>query len=1357
MVKPYEHVKEFSCGSLGTTTPTHAYIDIIQFCSLVFLGVAHANLDEDEDAEESYKRAIEINDTQMLAWQGLLSFYEKRGRYKDVVNTINHLLPRVVKSGEGNRLADYLNKLLDIYGSKEKDEEKYIEIMKYFLPGSKYYDLVKTASDIPHPLDIWKTLVAKTEDEEAKLIESRIHSRRFMVSAGPLSQVTAEVEAQVYGNSKLGEMYETMLSLNPNNMEELQIKLLNFWRKKLAGVPDKAELYEKIAKMAKTLVNLKAKDPLPYELIIEMSDVENADQYDEDILTYLCENYPETGLAKLAQGYSLYKQQKTDEAFDFFGDGLDLSPRSLYGYQCLSQIYYESKEFDNGLEYATRGRELVNELAKETGKILKNVLLSMELFMAHCYRQLDAKYYPDAMKLYKKILDTYPDQLSALEGSGLILCSDKKYDEALVCFEKVYASDPTRHIALAEIGWIYCEKEAYERAIEYISSAIEKSGDVTEYYYRLGRVYWAMGGEYQQDPGYAFKYFLQAAKIDPQFAGGFAYLGHYYRIVKHDHTRAKKCYQKAYLINPLDVDIAFQLSEYYISDKEGSKAEEIFRQITELVPKTSWAWRRLGYATMNVDNYSEAITCFQKALRTDTSDVRCWEGLAEAYAHEGRYVAALRAFERATDLDPLSIHANHQKALVKQKVGMLEEAISGFLETLALAEKKYQSSYMPSILGLADTYLDRAREDFQQGFFGRTATECGLVIQTALTGLQQDPSVMCLWKLIGDACVMYRLVPSYLSLCAYEPLQQAMLLLEESPHKKLGLPEDESSKLVDDFTQLDVSPEEGEFYLPPKTVLDVVYSCAGVSYKQAIVLCRNHPAIAPAYWHDTALVYHWMAENNLAEATHDGLSDMAIKCIRMALKIEPAQYLYWNALGVISMRRYPKLSQHALIKAMEYSNRSAAPWTNYGFLCLSLEDYELANQAFETAHSLDPEWISAWVGQAYVASLWGTDAAAIFEHAFESSNGSALEASYGYADTVFTQLSVTGNAPDGASLLSPAFALQKLTEQKLNDALALNLLGLLLERLGQFERAAEAFAGAILALETQAEQGRIGEIELKKRMTKVHGNLGRTLCASGDFSGAIASYNSALAMGGTEGSARTYCQLGAGIAYYFEDQLEESLGMFETALNETESDPLLRQDVVVLLSKVLWALGGDEQREVAKEQLFSSIADNPNYLPAIFSLCVMGMLEDDSTLTGAALQELAKVSVSDAFESDKEQWIPWLFSRFYKLQGSQAQASRSIAKSVHQLPWLALLWRNLASDLVNSSSDSRGNVLQTMTSSALAITLGEKNPSAEDKAIAYECVARASKGQKAIRESQRAIMAAPWRLSSWQILATSIQ
>jgi len=35
----------------------------------VFLGVAQLNLNQPDDCEKSYRKAIEINDSQVLAWQ----------------------------------------------------------------------------------------------------------------------------------------------------------------------------------------------------------------------------------------------------------------------------------------------------------------------------------------------------------------------------------------------------------------------------------------------------------------------------------------------------------------------------------------------------------------------------------------------------------------------------------------------------------------------------------------------------------------------------------------------------------------------------------------------------------------------------------------------------------------------------------------------------------------------------------------------------------------------------------------------------------------------------------------------------------------------------------------------------------------------------------------------------------------------------------------------------------------------------------------------------------------------------------------------------------------------------------------
>lgn len=336
------------------------------------------------------------------------------------------------------------------------------------------------------------------------------------------------------------------------------------------------------------------------------------------------------------------------------------------------------------------------------------------------------------------------------------------------------------------------------------------------------------------------------------------------------------------------------------------------------------------------------------------------------------------------------MHANNEQAYVQQKVGLLDEAIAGFKHTLQLAAKDDQrhTNYVPALVGLAETYLERAKEDFQQGFFGRASDGCNLTLETCLLGLQGDASMLSFWKLVGDACAFYRQIPKYLNNMDYLKLQQVMQLATLKAHDQLKFSADITSHWLGEFLELDEGQlADDEFTLPNKTALDVILSCAAHAYKQAIVVCRNHQSIAPAFWHDLAIVYHHLSLNANADEAM-----VAIKCCKVALKLEPTQYLYWNSLGVIAMlvADLPKLAQYAFVKAMEFNNRSAVPWTNYGFLCLSLKDYELANQAFEMAHSLDPEWISAWVGQAYVASLWGTDAAAIFEHAFESSNGSAV-------------------------------------------------------------------------------------------------------------------------------------------------------------------------------------------------------------------------------------------------------------------------------------------------------------------------------------------------------------------------------
>jgi tetratricopeptide (TPR) repeat protein len=233
-------------------------------------------------------------------------------------------------------LADYLKKLAAIY--KTTQPEQHLEILKNFLPGSSYYDLIKDQPDLPSQIDIWKAIITKLEAEQKQKIENEVASRRFRMNVGTPAQVLSEVEAEVFGVSKLGTMYEKVLALIPEEeAEQIQmwkLKLLKFYVKRITGIRDKTELYEQIMELAKELVPVN--DPLPLELLIEAANVDNPgkllpkakktliydifllEKYNWDLFEELISRFPDSGLAKLGRGYKLNKQGEIDQAFDLF-------------------------------------------------------------------------------------------------------------------------------------------------------------------------------------------------------------------------------------------------------------------------------------------------------------------------------------------------------------------------------------------------------------------------------------------------------------------------------------------------------------------------------------------------------------------------------------------------------------------------------------------------------------------------------------------------------------------------------------------------------------------------------------------------------------------------------------------------------------------------------------------------------------------------------------------------------------------------------------------------------------------------------------------------------------------------------
>ncbi|KAF9908643.1 Superkiller protein 3 [Linnemannia zychae] len=1368
--------------------------DSENYMGLVFSGLAYQNLGQADKGEMAFKRAISISPELPLAREGLINFYDKMKKWDELILALEKMLETHLKTPDGKKALATTERLIELYTNQEQPD-KAIEKIQSLLPGSTLYDILE---EKPKQMETLRKLAELQEKTDGEFFDREVKLRRGRLGGGTLEQVQNTVRNELYTKSELGSTYESILELDPENNSDLEQKLLTFYINKTEAIAlnKKSVIREKALALASKIVQEDSAPALAYETLLKFTDAARPVEYDSALQEQYIANYPNTGLSKIIQAQMHFDNgESKEDLVELLDDGFKLEPSLVYGYLVVCWMDHDTEDYDSGLEHATAGRDLAQKLAASTGFPFSRMHRSFELCMANC------------------------------QGVGLVKSASGHYPEAIAAFERVLALDPNNIPARSELGWIAYLRQDYEQAEERLREVVEMSEEPRALdLYRLGRTYYDMGGEYRENSDYSHAQLIAAAKLDPRCAGAFTYLGHYYREVVQDETRAEKCYQHAFSLDPRESDAGRHLSDYLLNNDSLEGATDIYQKVIDADGKANWALSRLGFAELSRGNNLEAMSAFQKLLRNDIKDGLAWEGVAEAYQHEGRYMAALKAFTRMKELLPESTVAAYHISRVHQRLGMYPEAIEHYKVALESAERNQDPQHIPSLMGMAESYLEQGKEFFVSGYYGRSAESYGHALDFALQLLNLDNQLMSAWKLVGDACVAYRTVPKYLHLCPFDVLSGIATIVPAETNTLLHFP----AELDQEFLETAQSNPPTDLFNATTEqsshALDIIFAIAGMAYKRANILNGNEGHQASHCWYDIALTYYYRYENatrknRSAEAV--GRANLwlsvAMRCLKASLQFEEESPMVWNALGVAALTSNTKISQHAFIKAIEYDPKDAVPWSNLGFLYILNSELDLALKAFTTAQTLDPSFAQAWTGQACVASLWGSDeATALYAHACESSTASILEANYGYAVNTFTDMltrlhktsptaSTSTSNKKGSStsatnlLVTPAFALSKYLDQRPRDVAGWNLLGLIRERFLQPEGAAECFLTAIRIMNEEEAEGTEAALnnEHQRRKTMLHHNVARAFLAMQDYAGAVEAYEISLELEGPNAvpsAVRTCKHLGAGLALYYAGELERSLAMFEVALGESEQVVGMEQardDVAVLLSQVLWALGGDEQRAAAKDELFRCIAQSPSHLPAIFGLSAMGLVQDDETLATAALKEILKFSRQELAEMDPEMRSDRMISQYYSLLNESKLSIESLSKSIHQAPTEAVLWRRLAEHLsttIGTTGSTPYSVAQSNAQATLELLKAKDSLEASDLSRGYSHLAgailladeekqqkvrgwknakkekleeeeRASRErvEKALVMAQHGVLAAPWRREAWQVVGVAVQ
>ncbi|KAI8822676.1 uncharacterized protein EV422DRAFT_619118 [Fimicolochytrium jonesii] len=1287
--------------------------------ALVFLALAEQHLGNTQDAEKAYTKAIKLAPENPLALQGLANLYTETKDDEKLVGAWNQLRALFRENKDEKKALDITNKLVDLH-IRTNNKAQAASVLKDLTPCGAFHD------NTQDNLAVWTRIADLQQQHFDETYTKEVELRRRRLDADPVDVVRSKVEKEVLMASELDETYASILEITKERADagssqvytDIGSRYVEYLNRKIPHVADedKLKMYMSAVSLAKELATRKATSALVGEIILDSQDVA-INEYPIEIMDMVA-TLPSSDLAPIATAYLRWRKDHDPSGALEEIQSLPNRTAPFFTQRLLGELHLELHQHGSAHDHLIEATAIDKAFVDRTGYDRPTLQQSLRLSLATAYEHLGAKYLPQALALYKVALQQQSDSVPALLGLGAVLAAMNKYEESTRCYEKVLQVAPDVHAATAGLGWVTYLKGDTSKAAELLEQALQGKEDALTLF-RLGCVYWAMGDTYRADETRCFTPWLHSAKLDPTHAPTFSHLGHYYHQIAHDKRRALRCYSRALQIDPGEPTAVRALSRIYILDNDVISAQAILNAYLHRHPRCAWAHKQSGFLSLSRGDHVTAITHFQSALRVDAKDVRCWEGLGEAYATDGKFVAGLKALKRAIELEPeqQSASLHYQVAGIYQRLGMYTDAVDAYRAALSLAETNTDERggsklHVPTVNGLAETLVAEARRAFEEGGDGRCAELLGEAFGM-ISGALERTRMHAFAKMLGDVCLAFvEMVP------AYAERGEVRAVVGRAVGVVRGVVGGKTGSRVENVQ------------VPPGSEgLNTILECGTAAFELALHLCarqqhkpdqdENLATVIAGHWHDLGLTYFHRSHLTSTPASKIPLLNHAIAAAKMALKHHPLHDIYWSTLSIYTSHTHPKLAQHSLIKALTLTPTSSASlWSNLGIFYLLHNNTGLAQEAFSKALFVDPECARAWLGQGVVAERGGRREAAweSLEQGYGLVGSGGVEVGFVYAAAAVQRIGKGGGG--GGETVR---CLERFVRQRPRDWVALNLLGVVLEREGWYERAVGAYEGARKAL---AATTGLGEEERKRFWAQITENIARVRCASRDFDTSLTEF--ATLTQSTHAGGDAYTAVTHALALTFSDALPEGLAQFEKALDLASDDtnPDLHNYVTFILSRVLYALGTDQHRSLATQQLLACLARSPGHVRALSTLCALSLVQGDVQLAQSAAVELINISEPEklgAADTD----VDVVLSALFACLGNRKAARGFLSKSVRRRPWVAGRWRVLADHVGRSNptaacgrvaaaatvvggGDGDGDVLGVETVGVVDLALGKR-------------------------------------------------
>ncbi|KAJ8978706.1 hypothetical protein NQ317_015954 [Molorchus minor] len=589
--------------------------DKTNYMALVFLGLSLQEVGPTDQAPKAFRKAIECNSENPLAWTGLINYYEKLDT-DDARKELIKLYSKAVDiESEEKKIIEYCGKLAKLY-----DDTNIIEICTIIYKCSKNKKIGSSTSAVFEIL-YERSLLNLIQDET--------------------------VSNSSYYSSYLAILY-------------------------------KQKRYEEILVHAEKMHNLFESDTISLvwickvfnQLFIEESEI--AEIFYDKVMIYsskLLEMEQKNAIALFSKSIILLKENKVVEAKAILVEVTSLRPGLLHAWVLLAMVSLKLNLF----EEASRSSLVADKLLQSidySNKTLKQMvdLISVEILSKTSVEED----WNRAVEIYSNFEDSDVKN-KCLEFIIRIKINLESFAEAkLLLSDLKCVQEPLYKLLLAKL---LNKQKKYKEALALLE---DDPVDISEWWLEIGLSHWSVQ-EYKECLVPFLKVII-TKKVE-------------------EFDKARRCYEKAFKINPTSPEIGTELSKIYRKLKNWEAIQNLLHNLTtdSINKHNAWAWLQLGLTYLEQEDFSKAIENLRLFLRMEEENVL---GIA------GRHWQSIlwKGF----------IYLSFE---MLSKVFGIGKKFSIFISS-GCKYKKENGQYVPALKGLAETCMCLARECYRDQRLG---------------------------------------------------------------------------------------------------------------------------------------------------------------------------------------------------------------------------------------------------------------------------------------------------------------------------------------------------------------------------------------------------------------------------------------------------------------------------------------------------------------------------------------------------------------------------------------------------------------------------------------------------------------